>query len=117
MHKVDRMHGVKIGVVEQHKSGAVVERPFQAVERQPLRAIPARVSASAVFETLNKLGFAMPIHAASEVERSLRYGVAAAKSPLAIENQELSDALAALNLPISERIRFRFACERLGLLR
>jgi hypothetical protein len=104
-YKLDKVHAVKIGVITQYKTV------------QPLRAIPARLSAMAVFETLNKLGFSMPIHAASEVERSLRFGVAAAKSPLAIENQELSDALAALNLPISERIRFRFACERLGLLR
>ena len=104
-YKLDKVHAVKIGVITQYKTV------------QPLRAIPARLSALAVFETLQKLGFDLPIHAAAETEKSLRYGQASAVSAHAVKNEALSDALAALNLPISERIRFRFACERLGLLR
>lgn len=109
MHKIEKLHAVKLEVVTHYKT---TERP------QPLRAIPARLSALAVFETLSRLGFAMPpIHAASEVEKGLRCGVAAAKSAHAVDNAELSDALAALNISISERIRFRFACDRLGMLK
>ncbi len=90
---------------------------IHAVSRAPLRAIPARLSALAVFETLNKLGFVLPIHAAAETEKSLRYGQAPAVSANAVKNAELSEALASINLPIAERIRFRFACDRLGLLK
>jgi hypothetical protein len=106
--KIDRLHAVKLEVVTTYKT---TER------QQPLRAIPARLSALAVFETLDKLGFVLPIHAAAETEKSLRYGQAPAVSAHAVKNEALSEALASINLPISERIRFRFACDRLGLLK
>ena len=107
MHKIDKLHAVKLEVVHQYK----IER------QQPLRAIPARLSALAVFETLNKLGFIMPIHAASETEKSLRYGQASEVSAHAVNVTDLDKALSDTGFSVAEKIRFKYAVDRLGMLR
>jgi hypothetical protein len=118
VYKFDRLHAVKIGVTEKHKSGAVVERPFQAaVEREPVRAIPQRLGANAVIETLGRLGFDLKIHAATaDTEDNNRFGQQTVADH-AIPVADLDKALSETGIAFSERLRFKFACNRLGLIR
>jgi hypothetical protein len=108
-YKLAKVHGVSIGVVTTHKT---TER------QQSLRVIPQRLSSLAVFESLNRLGFdSLPIHAASEVERGLRFGQASEVSAHAVNVTDLDKALSDTGFSVAEKIRFKYAVDRLGMLR
>jgi hypothetical protein len=59
----------------------------------------------------------MPIQAASDTERSLRYGQASEVSAHAISVGDLDKALADTGFPVAEKIRFKYSVDRLGLVR
>lgn len=87
-----------------------------------LRAIPTRLSAKAVTDVLQGLGFNIPSLAAAadknpDISPTVRFGFQREPSMYAIELRRIDAALSKTALPFSERLRFKYACDRLGLLK
>ena len=87
-----------------------------------LRSIPTRLNARAVVQILGELGFNVPsLEAAAEanpdVSPSMRFGYETTPSIYAIEVKRIDAALARTSLPVAEKIRYKYALDRLGLLK
>ena len=87
-----------------------------------LRAIPTRLSAKAVVAVLGELGFNVPSLAAAadanpDVSPSMRFGYTVTPSVHAIDVKKIDASLSKTTLPVAEKIRFKYAMSRLGLLK
>ena len=87
-----------------------------------LRSIPTRLSARAVVEVLGELGFNVPSLAAAadanpDASAPMRFGYETTPSIYAIDVKKIDAALAKTSLPVAEKICYKYALDRLGLLK
>jgi hypothetical protein len=83
---------------------------------RPLKYLPTRLTASALISTLEQIGINIPPAirvCAGQSKEDLGYSIRAAK--FSVDQKELDAALAKQELSISERLRFRFALESIGI--
>jgi hypothetical protein len=84
---------------------------------RPIRCLATRLTGSTILETLDKLGIAVPLSiqaSAKDSRESMSYAVRATK--FQVDMKELDAALAKTELSISERLRYKFALENVGLI-
>jgi hypothetical protein len=83
---------------------------------RPLKYLPTRLTASAIVETLAAIGINIPVSISASAKSSredLGYAVRASK--FSVGTKELDDALSKTELSISERLRFKWAAETIGI--
>jgi hypothetical protein len=90
-------------------TGGAYNRPLR-----PLRALAARLTASAVIQTLDALGVQVPYQIRAAGSSLSREDLLAGSFTVTVA--EIDRALAASGLGISDRLRFKYSLENMGVL-
>jgi hypothetical protein len=86
------------------------------MSHRPLRFLPTRLSATAILETLKTIGIEVPLAITASANKSredMGYAIRAAK--FSISTKAIDEALAKTELSISEKLRFKYSLEVVGL--
>ncbi len=105
-----------------HKIDILNAATFPENERPNINSvrIPQRLTAKNIIQTLDNLGLNVTVlqaMAENSDEQTVRFGYENRPSIHAIEVKKIDAALAKTSLPVSEKIRLKYALDSRGLLK